>query len=53
MNELECGMITELLYRVAVVNCAVNPVIYAIWYKHFREGVKIMFKDLTELFKWK
>ena len=28
----------EILFRLGVFNSAVNPAIYAIWYKHFRKS---------------
>ena len=46
LAELRYSLWTEIFYRLGVLNSAVNPLIYALWYKHFRSGVSTILSSL-------
>ena len=39
MVEMNTMALKMVYYRIGVFNAAVNPLLYALWYRHFREGV--------------
>jgi hypothetical protein len=39
MSEMHTMALKMIYYRLGVFNSAVNPLLYALWYSHFRQGV--------------
>ena len=35
-------------YRIAVINTALNPLFYAVWYQHFRQGLARLVTEMAE-----
>jgi hypothetical protein len=49
MVEMNTMALKMIYYRVGVFNSAVNPLLYALWYRYFREGViKLLTKNLLQ-----
>ena len=50
MAEMHTMALKMIYYRVGIFNSAVNPLLYALWYRHFREGVlRLLFRGGAEL----
>ncbi|XP_023341876.1 uncharacterized protein LOC111711702 [Eurytemora carolleeae] len=45
MDELHALARTVIFYRIGIFNSVVNPVLYSIWFRQFREGVSRLFSS--------
>ena len=43
LQEIISSARLRLVYRIAVLNTAFNPFIYAVWYQYFRSGARAVF----------
>jgi len=47
--EYKSSVFMEIFYRLEVLNSALNPLIYAVWYKHFRKSSIDLFAKIRKL----
>ena len=48
LQEIMSSARLRLVYRIAVLNTAFNPFIYAMWYQYFRSGARAVLWSLLK-----